>query len=73
MKLMEPIQIGALQLKNRIVMAPMGVDLGNYDKRTQDFFLARAKGGTAMLLCNTFATTEVEGPCPSCLLKGFTL
>ncbi len=35
MKLTQPVSIGNLTLKNRMVMAPMGVDLGNYDERTR--------------------------------------
>lgn len=68
MKLMTPITIGGMNLKNRIVMAPMGMHLGNYDQRTQAFFGRRAKGGASMLMCNTLATPEVEGMCPSALL-----
>lgn len=68
MKLTQPVSIGNLKLKNRMVMAPMGVDLGNYDERTRAYFLARAKGGVGMIFCNTLATPEIEGMCPSSLL-----
>ena len=68
MKLTQPVSIGNLTLKNRMVMAPMGVDLGNYDERTRAYYLARAKGGIGMILCNTLATPEIEGMCPSSLL-----
>lgn len=69
MKLTQPVSIGTMTIKNRMIMAPMGVDLGNYDQRTRAYFLARAKGGAGMILCNTLATPEVEGMCPSALLN----
>ena len=47
MKLTQPVSIGNLTLKNRMVMAPMGVDLGNYDERTRAYYLARAKAVSA--------------------------
>ena len=47
-------QIGKLELKNRIVMAPMGttglVELdGRYSQRGIDYFAARAKGGVGLI------------------------
>ena len=69
MKLTQPVSIGTMTIKNRMIMAPMGVDLGTYDQRTRAYFLARAKGGAGMILCNTLATPEVEGMCPSALLN----
>src|SRR4030067_3820958 len=47
-------KIGKLEIKNRIVMAPMGttglVDLdGRYSQRGIDYFVARAKGGVGLI------------------------
>lgn len=52
--LFEPMSIGKLTLKNRYSMAPMGtlgcVDGdGSYNKRGQDYYIARAKGGLVLL------------------------
>lgn len=49
-----PGKIGALEIKNRIVMAPMGttglVELdGRYSQRGIDYFAARAKGGVGLI------------------------
>ena len=47
-KLFEPIQIGSMTLKNRIVMAPMGTttDTTNaFNMRDVKYYGERAKGG----------------------------
>lgn len=53
MKLLEPIKIGTMQLKNRIVMAPMTTNYANDDQtpsdRLQDYLVERAKGGTGLI------------------------
>lgn len=61
--LLEPTQIGSMKLRNRIVLAPMGVTIGNMTAGTVDYFVERAKGGAAMIFCNikgsdSFETTE---------------
>jgi 2-enoate reductase len=53
--LFEPLQIGKLQLKNRIAMAPMGFgalsdDEGVPTQRYIDYFAERAKGGAGLLM-----------------------
>lgn len=59
MRLFEAGKIGGLIVKNRIVMAAMGnglVDLdGRLSQRGIDFYLARAKGGTGLVIT-----------CPAC-------
>lgn len=76
-KLFEPMQIGKLQIKNRISMAPMGPvgftdDNGGFNERGQEYYVERAKGGTGLIItgiCN--ADSEVEKlirpsiPCPT--------
>lgn len=52
--LFKPGKIGKLEIKNRIVMAPMGttglVELdGRYSQRGIDYFAARAKGGVGLI------------------------
>jgi len=50
--LLSPIQIGDVQLKNRIVQAPISnhMSTGAYIPREEAFNLARAKGGTGLLI-----------------------
>lgn len=53
MKLLSPIKIGTMQLKNRIVMSPMTTNYGNDDQtpsqRLIDFLVERAKGGVGLI------------------------
>jgi 2-enoate reductase len=67
MKLFERARIGNLELKNRVAMAPMGTagmadaDLG-YSRRLIDFYAARAKGGTGMIITGAaIVNTRLEG------------
>ena len=52
-KLLEPTRIGSMELKNRIVMAPMGMQLadasGAVSQREIDFYEERAKGGAGLI------------------------
>ena len=56
MKLFERGKIGRLEIKNRIAMAPMltalsePVEDGRLSQRDIDFYAARAKGGTGMII-----------------------
>ena len=59
--------IGTLELKNRVAMAPMGTagmadaDLG-YSRRLIDFYAARARGGTGMIITGAaIVNTRLEG------------
>lgn len=54
MKLFEPGKIGRLSIKNRIVMAPMGIGAlaepdGRLSRRAIDYYVARAKGGVGLI------------------------
>jgi len=64
-KLFSPIKIGAMELKNRIVMAPMATDFANRDGtisgKLREYHEARAKGGVAMI---TLEVTTVDGKSP---------
>ena len=69
MKVLQPIDIGSLKLKNRFIMAAMGPELGNFDARTVDYYVRRAKGGASMILINTIATEAIDGHGPSAVLN----
>jgi len=67
MKLFERAHIGNMEVKNRIAMAPMGtrglrdVD-GGYSRRLIDFYTARAKGGTGMIMTGAaIVNSRLEG------------
>jgi len=64
-KLFSPIKIGSMELKNRIVMAPMATDFGNADgtisKKLREYHEARARGGVAMV---TLEVTTIDGQSP---------
>ena len=63
--LLAPGRIGALELRNRMVMAPMGEDLGDLDgmvSPTQMAYLeARARGGLAMVMLGSVAVSFPVG------------
>ncbi|OPX38396.1 MAG: hypothetical protein B1H12_02570 [Desulfobacteraceae bacterium 4484_190.2] len=58
-KLLSPIDIGTLHLKNRIVMPAMGTGYaaedGSATERLIDYFVARAAGGAALLIVEATA------------------
>jgi 2,4-dienoyl-CoA reductase-like NADH-dependent reductase (Old Yellow Enzyme family)/thioredoxin reductase len=60
-KVFEPANMGQMKLKNRIVMPPMGTNYaeagGAVSQRMIDYYEARAKGGTGLII--------VEGSAPS--------
>lgn len=51
--LFAPIKIGTMELKNRIVMAPMGMNYaeldGSISEREINYYAARAKGGVGLI------------------------
>lgn len=57
-KLFSPIKIGAVEVKNRIVMMPMAISSprfvskqsGAYTKAGADYYIERAKGGTGLII-----------------------
>ena len=60
MKLLQPVKIGKMELKNRMVLAPMGVTVGNMTADTVDYFVERAKGGAGMIFCNIKGSASFE-------------
>ncbi|MEB5967249.1 NAD(P)/FAD-dependent oxidoreductase [Comamonas testosteroni] len=63
--LLQTGRIGSLELKNRIVMAPMGENFGGDDgicgERTQAYYEARAQGGTGLIIMGTTAISWPSG------------
>ena len=53
-RLSEPVHIGTMQLRNRMVMPPMVTQYGSPEgfvtERTKNYYGARAKGGTALII-----------------------
>lgn len=67
MMILEHGKIGNLTLKNRIVMAPMGIDYIDEDfgfsERSIDYYVARAEGGTGLIMTGaTLVTSEFQKP-----------
>jgi 2,4-dienoyl-CoA reductase-like NADH-dependent reductase (Old Yellow Enzyme family)/thioredoxin reductase len=54
MKVLEPINIGSMRLKNRFVLSPMLTNYatveGYVTERVRDYYAARADGGSALLI-----------------------
>jgi 2,4-dienoyl-CoA reductase-like NADH-dependent reductase (Old Yellow Enzyme family) len=63
--LMEPGRIGTMELRNRIVMCPMGVLYSNEDGSISDneaaFYEARARGGAGLVMVGTTGITYPFG------------
>src|SRR5450432_2881238 len=63
--LMAPGRIGALEIRNRILMCPMGDCLANDDGSVSDrqvaYYEARARGGAGMLLVGSVSVAYPEG------------
>lgn len=68
-KLLEPGKIGRLELKNRIILAPMGTIVGNLGPRGVEYFIERARGGVGMLMCNIVVSDYFEDPSHSIFLN----
>lgn len=74
-KLFESCQIGKLEIKNRMFMAPMGLigftDAdGGFTKECQEYFVERARGGTGLLITGIVNVDYEEMvprgiPCPT--------
>ncbi len=63
-KLFQPVRIGLMELKNRIVMAPMGTRFarGGYASAQQrDYYAARAKGGVGLVITEITAVDASLG------------
>lgn len=63
--LLSPIRIGGLELPNRLLMTPMGTELGTEDGRSTPaeaaYYAERAKGGTGLVMTGiTFAVDDFD-------------
>jgi 2-enoate reductase len=68
-KLLQPIKIGMVQIKNRVAMAPMGnLGLANPDgsfhQRCLDYFIERAKGGVGLIVTGVCKIENELEPMP---------
>jgi 2,4-dienoyl-CoA reductase-like NADH-dependent reductase (Old Yellow Enzyme family)/NADPH-dependent 2,4-dienoyl-CoA reductase/sulfur reductase-like enzyme len=64
-ELLNPGSIGPMQLKNRIVMAPMGTYLANRDgtvpERLKSYYAERARGGAGLIVAEIAAVDHPRG------------
>ncbi len=64
MRLLTPAKIGSLEIKNRVIMAPMTTRLSTHDGFVTDasiaYFCARAQGGVGLITVE-MASPELEG------------
>lgn len=69
--LLTPCKIGSLEIKNRIVMPPMGTALGNNDSTVSDANLAyisrRAKSGAGLIITEITEVHPLGSVSPRCL------
>jgi len=67
--LLSPTRIGSLELRNRIAMAPMGVEIAEADGKVREpvvrYYEERARGGVGLIITeNTSATYPVGANSP---------
>jgi 2,4-dienoyl-CoA reductase-like NADH-dependent reductase (Old Yellow Enzyme family) len=64
-RLLAPARLGALELRNRIAMCPMGTNLGEPDGTVGDrnaaWFEARARGGAGLILVGSVSVAYPHG------------
>ncbi|MCD8329491.1 MAG: NAD(P)/FAD-dependent oxidoreductase [Lachnospiraceae bacterium] len=70
--LMQPGKIGRLEIKNRIMMAPMGTTVKNLDDGFAEYFIERAKGGAGIITLNIMVTKAFEDTSNSVTLDDVT-
>jgi 2-enoate reductase len=68
-KLLEPISIGGVEIRNRVAMAPMGDDYlinpdGGLNRRGIDYFIERARGGVGLIITGFFKVEHEVEPLP---------
>ncbi len=65
MKLFEPVRIGSMELKNRIVMPPMGTnfasEIGAVTERLVNYYVERAKGMVGLIIVEAACVESVLG------------
>jgi 2-enoate reductase len=68
-KILQPINIRGIEIRNRIAMAPMGNDGmihpdGSLSSRAFDYFIERARGGVGLILTGMFKVENEVEPTP---------
>lgn len=61
-------KIGSIELKNRMVMAPMGPHISAINRKTVEYFVRRAEGGVSMIMINMMVTDYFEDTSASLVL-----
>ena len=63
--LFSPMKIGSVEIKNRVVMAPMLMGFGTFDgtvtKEMSDYYEERAKGGTGLIITEITRVNDWNG------------
>ena len=63
--LFSPVRIGTMELKNRVAMAPMGVEIAEADGHVREpmisYYEERAKGGTGLITTEVCAVAYPRG------------
>lgn len=71
-KILDPVQIGTIKIKNRIVMAPMCTRLANPDgsvsPRLIEYYEARAAGGAGMIIVEYTYIDDLSSKAAICQL-----
>ena len=72
-KLFSPIHLGSVEIKNRIFMSPMHVNLsespnGHFTKRYIDYYRERARGGVGLIITGHVKAERTVDPYP-CLSR----
>lgn len=61
-------KIGSMELKNRMIMAPMGPHIGGINRKAVEYFVRRAEGGVSMIMINMMVTDFFEDTSASLVL-----
>ncbi len=68
-RLLQPGRIGQMELRNRIIMAPMGTGYatteGVVTQRLKDYYEERARGGAALIIPGVLSVDPAGGRCAS--------
>lgn len=73
-KLFEPCSIGTMQLKNRVIMSPMGTASdtdGGYSSQSREYYVERAKGGFGLIILACAIATDKYETRPNNMLDHF--
>ena len=77
--LFTPFKIGSMELKNRIVLSPMGTNSGNIDGTISEdeisYFIERAKGGTGFIImgCQFLSEELAQGSMEGVLKNNYVI